>query len=69
VALRKPHACGGRAWQILRIGADVGLKCATCGRRIEMSRDEFERRAVASAAANDLGAPGNGVTNAATQNG
>lgn len=44
VALRKPHACGANRWQVVRLGADVGLVCTHCGRRILMSRDEFDRR-------------------------
>lgn len=42
--LRKPHACGGLAWKITRVGADIGLECATCARRILLPRDEFQRR-------------------------
>lgn len=44
VRLRKSHPCGGRDWQVTRIGADIGLECATCGRRVLLTRDEFERR-------------------------
>jgi len=42
--LRKPHACGGFDWEVVRIGADIGLKCLRCGRRILLPRDQFERR-------------------------
>ena len=44
VRLRKPHPCGGYDWTIVRTGADIGLKCATCGHRVLLSRREFERR-------------------------
>lgn len=44
VILRKPHACGTNRWQVVRLGADVGLVCAHCGRRVLLPRDEFERR-------------------------
>lgn len=44
--LRKTHPCGGRAWRVTRIGADIGLVCATCGRKVLLARDEFERRCV-----------------------
>lgn len=44
VRLRKPHPCGGFDWTILRIGADIGLKCQTCGRRLMLPRRELERR-------------------------
>ena len=44
--LRKAHPCGGREWRVTRIGADIGLECLTCGRRVMLTRDEFERRCV-----------------------
>ena len=45
VTLRKPHPCGGFDWTVVRTGADIGLKCSTCGRRVLLDREEFERRA------------------------
>lgn len=44
VRLRKPHACGGYEWTVARIGADIGLKCNTCGRRVLLTRRDFEKR-------------------------
>jgi hypothetical protein len=44
VKLRKPHACGGDQWQVTRTGADVGMLCLRCNRRIMLEREEFERR-------------------------
>lgn len=44
VRLRKPHPCGGHEWTVVRVGADIGLKCDTCGRRVLLTRREFERR-------------------------
>lgn len=45
VVLRKPHPCGGYDWTVTRTGADIGLQCDTCGRRVMLPREEFERRA------------------------
>ena len=42
--LRKPHPCGGQEWTVTRVGADIGLACTTCGRRVLLSRETFERR-------------------------
>ena len=42
--LRKPHPCGGTDWVVVRLGADIGLKCLGCGRRILLSRREVMRR-------------------------
>jgi hypothetical protein len=44
VRLKKPHPCGTNAWEIIRMGMDVGLGCTGCGRRVRLPRAEFERR-------------------------
>jgi hypothetical protein len=44
VRLRKPHACGSYEWRVVRIGADIGLKCQVCGRRILLDRRSFNKR-------------------------
>jgi len=44
VTLRKPHPCGGFDWTVTRTGADIGLQCMRCGRRVMLTRDDFERR-------------------------
>ena len=46
VRLRKAHPCGGKEWRVTRTGADIGMECLTCGRRVFLTRDEFERRCV-----------------------
>lgn len=43
VQTRKGHPCGGDRWQVYRIGADIGLRCLTCGRRVILSRRQFEK--------------------------
>ena len=44
VELRKPHPCGGAQWTVVRLGADIGLKCGTCERRLALPRRTLERR-------------------------
>ena len=44
VVLRKTHPCGGREWKVVRIGADIGLECLTCGHKIFLTRSELARR-------------------------
>ncbi len=44
VRLKKPHPCGGSDWRVVRLGADIGLKCQTCGRRILLPRRELSKR-------------------------
>ncbi len=42
--LKKPHPCGSNEWTVVRLGADIGLKCQGCGRRILLPRREVARR-------------------------
>jgi hypothetical protein len=44
VRLRKPHPCGSYEWRVVRVGADIGLKCQLCGRRILLDRRNFKKR-------------------------
>lgn len=44
VRLRKPHPCGGYTWKVVRLGADIGIECLTCGRRVLLPRRQFEKR-------------------------
>lgn len=42
--MRKPHACGSYEWEIVRVGADIGIKCRKCGRRVLLEREYFDKR-------------------------
>ena len=44
VRLKKPHPCGVNEWEIVRLGADIGLMCRGCNRRVMLVRSEFDRR-------------------------
>jgi hypothetical protein len=44
VRLRKPHPCGSTDWVVVRLGADIGIKCLGCGRKVLLSRRELARR-------------------------
>jgi len=44
VRLRKPHPCGSYEWTVYRVGADIGLQCLGCGRRVMLTRRELARR-------------------------
>lgn len=44
VTLRKEHPCGGFEWEVVRLGADIGLVCLTCKHRVMLSRRELNRR-------------------------
>jgi hypothetical protein len=44
VRLRRAHPCGGSTWLVDRLGADLGLRCTTCGRHVLLARPQVERR-------------------------
>ena len=44
VRLRKPHPCGSYDWAVVRIGADIGLRCLKCSHRVLLARRDVERR-------------------------
>ncbi|MEK7247067.1 MAG: DUF951 domain-containing protein [Chloroflexota bacterium] len=44
VRLRKPHPCGGSDWEVVRLGADIGIRCQGCRRRVLLDRSVFEKR-------------------------
>ena len=44
VRLKKKHPCGGYEWQVVRLGADIGIKCLKCQHRVLLERRVFERR-------------------------
>ena len=43
VRLRKPPACGSFEWRVMRLGADIGLRCLLCGRYLLLPRVELEK--------------------------
>lgn len=43
VVLRKQHPCGGEDWQVVRLGADIGIRCQKCGHRVLIARAALER--------------------------
>lgn len=44
VKLKKGHPCGTNAWEVVRVGMDIGLRCTGCDRRVMLVRSEFDRR-------------------------
>lgn len=44
VRLRKTHPCGSTDWKVVRLGADIGLVCLGCGRRVLLPRRKLARR-------------------------
>jgi len=44
VRLKKKHPCGSYEWEVVRLGADIGIKCVKCQRRVLLERSTFKRR-------------------------
>lgn len=44
IVMKKPHPCGGKEWGVVSVGADVKLRCLGCGRFLNLSRDELQKR-------------------------
>ena len=42
--MKKGHPCGSNLWKVMRLGADIKLKCINCGRVILISRVEFNKK-------------------------
>ena len=44
VRLKKKHPCGCDQWRVVRVGADIGIRCEKCHRRVLLTMGVFERR-------------------------
>jgi len=44
LVLKKGHPCGENKWEVIRIGADVKLKCQGCERIVMIDRPTLTKR-------------------------
>ena len=42
--MKKQHPCGTNLWKIVRLGADIKIKCTGCGRNVMIPRIEFDKK-------------------------
>ena len=42
--LKKVHPCGSYEWEVVRLGADIGIECRKCRRHVLLPRSILERR-------------------------
>jgi hypothetical protein len=42
--LKKAHPCGGALWSVVKTGADIKIRCETCGKFLNLSRDDLKKR-------------------------
>ena len=44
VQMRKTHPCGSDKWTVIRVGADIKIRCQGCSRIVMMDRADFMKR-------------------------
>lgn len=44
VIMKKSHPCGENLWDVIRVGADIKIKCKKCGRSIMLTRLDFNKK-------------------------
>lgn len=44
VEMKKAHPCGVNRWEIIRLGADIRIRCTGCDHLVLMPRREFDRK-------------------------
>ena len=44
VVMKKEHPCGTNEWEVVRLGADIKIKCVKCGRFVMLPRIEFNKK-------------------------
>jgi len=44
VQMKKPHPCGENRWRIIRMGADIRIKCEGCGHSVMIPRRDFTKK-------------------------
>lgn len=44
VQMRKTHPCGSDKWTVIRVGADIKIRCQGCSRIVMMDRADFVKR-------------------------
>ncbi|MPN09563.1 hypothetical protein SDC9_156854 [bioreactor metagenome] len=42
VETKKTHPCGSKQWEVIRVGADVKIRCLGCDRIVMLPRNKFE---------------------------
>ncbi|ABK61634.1 conserved hypothetical protein [Clostridium novyi NT] len=43
VEMKKQHPCGSKEWEVIRVGADIKIKCTGCDRIVMLPRSKFEK--------------------------
>lgn len=43
LVMKKEHPCGDKRWLVLRVGADLRLRCMGCGREVMLPRFKIQK--------------------------
>ncbi len=43
IVMKKPHPCGSKDFEVLRVGVDFKIKCLGCGREVMVPRNKIEK--------------------------
>ncbi len=44
VEMKKAHPCGTNKWEVVRVGADIKIKCLNCNHTVMLPRVDFNRK-------------------------
>ncbi len=44
IQMKKKHPCGGDVWEVIRLGADIKIKCMTCSHTILIPRVDLNKK-------------------------
>ena len=44
VVMKKGHPCGENLWEVIKLGADIRLKCTKCGRIVIIPRLDLNKK-------------------------
>lgn len=44
VVMKKGHPCGENKWEVIKLGADIRIKCTKCGRIVIIPRIDFNKK-------------------------
>ena len=43
IIMKKPHPCGSKEWEVLRVGIDFRIRCCGCDHQIMVPRKLVEK--------------------------
>ncbi len=44
IKTKKPHVCGNNEWQVIRVGADIKIKCLKCDREVMIPKYDLDKK-------------------------